>query len=228
MKRIFCVILSIVSASLMTVTSFAAPRETPRFDLYDIIENYEPHSWEEVSKYRGILTNNGTLFDAVYPDVSSRIIIVSGSETWHYSRKTRDIYGDETAIMRIKKDNGFVDLGISEMTDEGQIFRPRFSDDALEYLDSLSYTARVNFMLNFYLSVIETEEAVGIKYEKLLRGVSGDVNGDGKINVRDSYALINFVMENGSAVIPQNCDLDGNGIINSRDNFCLKKIIISG
>ena len=68
-----------------------------------------------------------------------------------------------------------------------------FTYEGIKYLNSLSYEAREKFLLEFYISVMDTEEAVGTVYLNLyFTELKGDVNGGGKVNTKDLNTLLIF------------------------------------
>lgn len=209
------------------------------FKLSEILEGYKPHTADEIAEFKKYLIENEMLQDLLYPEVSSYVYAVSNHETLRtVERGDLDVFGDEKVIMGIKKDNGFVTIPYSEFpfaallgglygSKNGQYCRLTFSDNAVLFLNSLSYDEREAFMLDFYLSVTDTEEAIGLTYDMILRsGLSGDANGDGKINARDILALGELLVGKSSGVILQNCDMDNNGSINFRDKFYIKLLVI--
>lgn len=211
----------------------------PTFTLSEVIEGYKPHTADEIAEFKKYLCENEMLTDLLFPQVCANVYAVSNHETLRTVKRGEfDVFGDEQVIIGIKKDNGFVTISSSEFltaallgglygSDKGQHCRLSFSDDAILFLNSLSYAEREAFMLEFYLSVADTEEAIGLNCDKLLRtGLSGDVNGDGKINAKDNLALGEFLAGKSSGIIPQYCDMDKNGTINFRDKFYIKLIII--
>lgn len=212
--------------------------ESPTFNLCDIIENNKQHSENEIAAFKAELSEKEMLWNIIYPEVCANVYAVSNHETLRtVKRGTDNVFGDENVIMGIKKDNPFVTIAFSGKnkvitgsalygSGDGQFCRMLFSDSALDFLNSLSYSERENFMLDFWLSVMDTDEAIGLTYDKIYRGKNGDVNGDGNVNALDSYALAGFVIGNGSEIVPQNCDIDGNGTINTKDNFYVKKLLL--
>ena len=241
MKRTISLLLCTLLTALMIVPSFAADEAKTDFELSEIIENYKPHTDEELAAFKAELSEKEMLWELIYPDVLANVYAVSNHETLRtVPRGSFDVFGDETVIMGIIKDNGFVTIPYSEESDiyfgtglygdaEGQYCRLLFSDDALEFLNSMPYDKRETFMLNFYLSVMDTEEAIGLICDRrYFGGTAGDVNGDNKINAADSRALVGFLAGKSSGIVPGNCDMDQNGSINFKDNFYIKKAIIGG
>ena len=246
MKRIISMILAVILSVLSVVPSFAEYIRST-YELSDIIENHTAHSAEEIAEFKAELNEKGMLNCLLYPEVSSKVYVISNHETRRIAnRRNLDVFNDEEVIMGIKKGNEFVTIPYSEYYEvtpenaenvlsyiwplygsrEGQYCYLYFNDNAITFLNTLSYEEREAFMLEFYLSVMDTEEAIGLTYDKIYRGIMGDINGDGKINAVDSNALVSFVMGNQSAIVPQNCDLDNSGNINLKDNFLLKKLIL--
>ena len=57
----------------------------------------------------------------------------------------------------------------------------------------------------------------------------GDLNGDGRVNIADVTALINYVLSrNPNGINVQNADIDENGIINIADVTFLINLVLSG
>lgn len=249
MKRTISMLLCLILVAALAVPSFAVDRAKISFSPSDIIESFEAHSPKELAAFKAELSEKGMLEYLLYPEVLSHVYIVSANETpRRIKRGAYDVFGDEDVIMGIKKDNGFVTVAHPETFDgnlvgfdgnvsifatetfgdpNGVYYRLAFSNKAVFFLNSLSYNARESYMLNLYLSVMDTEEAIGLSYDRLYRStVSGDVNGDGKVNAADSYSFISCFMSGASDAIPSLCDIDGNGEINLRDNFYIKLLII--
>lgn len=60
--------------------------------------------------------------------------------------------------------------------------------------------------------------AINFVPDASLVGLSGDVNGDGKVNIQDVTDLINYLLSGNSALINMaNADMDGNGTVNITD-----------
>lgn len=208
--------------------------------LENIIDGYKEHTAAELSAFKTELKENDMYWELMYPSSRNVIYLISNREELRtVKRGDFDLFGEDETIMGIKKNNGFVNLLNSEKYEKlpfltaygeeaGQYCRLDFSETAVKYLASLPASERESFMLNLYLSVMETEEAVGITFDKRYGADMGDVNGDGKINAVDANALIGFLTDKSSAIIPESCDFDNNGSINFRDNFYLKTLIIAG
>ena len=247
MERTISMLLCLILVAALAVPSFAMDSFSPS----DIIENFEAHTQDELAAFKAELSEKGMLEYLLYPEVLSHVYFVSANETpRNVKRGASDVFGNEDVIMGIKKDNGFVTVahpaeafgelhgfdgnvsifGTETFGDSnGVYYRIAFSYDALLFLNTLSYSARESFMLNFYMSVMDSEEAIGLSYDRLYRStVSGDVNGDGKVNAADSYSFISCFMSKASDAIPTLCDIDQNGEINLRDNFYIKLLIIGG
>ena len=249
MKRIISLILCAAFVVLAIVPTVAAEEETEFtvYELSDVIDNYEPHGEAELAAFRAELAEKEMLTDLLYPELLANVHVITNRDripkTHVRGIRITSLFIDEDVIMGVKAENGFVELPYAEErpiienterralnlygSDEGQFCYFHFSNDAIAFLNSLSYAARENFMLNFYLSVMDTEEAIGLTYDKNYGGgIIGDVNGDGKINAKDHNDLVSFLIGKTSGIIPDNCDVDENGSINFKDNFFVKKIII--
>lgn len=262
MKKTFSLILAVVLVASMFVPSLAV-ESTPSFSLEDIIENYKPHTEEEINAFKEELMKKGLLGDFIVPDLYTCIFVISKNpKTYYIDKREQNIYGDKTQIMGVTKNNGFAILELSDVNWDKLHIRYRqdstldfpygyvendyytaesvqylylyldlYSNDRLsqEFLDSLSYEDRINFLLDMYLNILDTDEAVGITSEMLLRGgKSGDANGDGKVNAIDVHTLKSYLAGWDTVIKTVNCDIDKNGKLNSKDNLYLKKIIVGG
>ena len=57
--------------------------------------------------------------------------------------------------------------------------------------------------------------------------LSGDVDGDGTINVTDAMVIVDYVLGKApSAFIFQNADMDGNGIVNITDAMLIVDYVL--
>ena len=55
---------------------------------------------------------------------------------------------------------------------------------------------------------------------------AGDVNHDGKLNIADVTALINYLLTDGGYTFPNSADVDGNGLVNISDVTTLISILL--
>lgn len=65
-----------------------------------------------------------------------------------------------------------------------------------------------------------------LSYEYMSPVMPGDVNGDGRVNVRDVIAVRKYIVDNSTAIDILAADVDGNGRINVRDVIAIRKIIV--
>jgi len=199
--------------------------EKDLFELNSIIENYKEHTEEELDQFKKLYFGENS-YDYLYPEVNSNIFVVSTSETFRGGKKFPDIYEGVTSVIGITKDNGFVFPGAAG-SGYSNTYKLEFSKEAMEYLNSLSLEEREDYLLNLYMSIMETEGTLEIYVDVLyFTTMAGDINGDNKINAADNIAIINFLTGKNSGVLTYNCDLDNNGKINAKDNFYLKQLIV--
>ena len=164
-------------------------------ELSDIIENYRPHTKRQIDDFRNKLDQKYHLnlqyfyVGLFFPDVKSRVFLISKTvlderETGKRIR-TNDmgLFANGDSVMRIKADNGFVFLPYAKdiQTEEGtrtfdasaydavgsQYCYLQFSDEAIEFLDSLSWYEREYFMLEFYLCIFESGNVADIAWDYL-------------------------------------------------------------
>ena len=126
-------------------------------------------------------------------------------------------------VFRREEINGSVYYKLYMNDAEAYICYPEDTFEALNH-----YNPATGEFEGAYIGVSNEGAALSLSIEPITDPTTGDVNGDGTVDVRDLVCLNDYLTDPNAPIRVKNGDLDLNGLVDAEDLVLLRKLLLGG